>query len=276
MAGDRLDQRRIEVATGLRRRELDDPVGGVRGDAEAEPGEHSPVDALAGAEQIVDRGDEEGEVEHELAHPLAELRQSLGRLQVVEADQVDEQEGGEERDHDPRCPWQRPVAAAEAAQEVSADEEDRDHLGEGDLPGDVPEELLEAHREDGREEQKVGDAAGGHQAVWSSSSESSSTRLRREMRSRSSGRSAVPFSCPARQRASSPRSASRIASVSSGGTTTPASASRIRFAAAPAGGTAARIGRSAARYSKSLPGSTGVPRSPACGRSSSSASESRW
>src|SRR4029453_6733676 len=73
MPGDRLDQRRIEIATGLRPRELDDPVGGVRGDPEAEPGEHPPVDALTRAEEIVDRCDEEGEVDHELAHPLAEL-----------------------------------------------------------------------------------------------------------------------------------------------------------------------------------------------------------
>src|SRR5205085_6011837 len=158
--------------------------------------------------------------------------------------------------HHHRRPRQRAVAAAESAQQVGADEEDRDHLGEGDLSGDVPEELLEAHREDGGVEEKVGDAARGHghQAISSSSSESSSTRRRLEMRSRSSGRSGVPFSCPARQRASSPSSASRIASVSSGGTTTPAPASRIRFAAAPAGGTAARIGRSAAGYSKDFPG----------------------
>ena len=80
---------------------------------------------------------------------------------------------------------------------------------------------------------------------------------------------------PFRKRATSPSSASRSASTSSGGATTPAPVSRISSAAAPSGGTAARIGRSAARYSKTFPESTPLPRPPASGIRSSSASESR-
>ena len=71
------------------------------------------------------------------------------------------------------------------------------------------------------------------------------------------------------------RSARAIPSTSSGATTTPAPVSRISSAAAPSGGTSARIGRSAARYSKTLPESTPLPRPPASGIRSSSASESR-
>ena len=71
------------------------------------------------------------------------------------------------------------------------------------------------------------------------------------------------------------RARSSIASTSSGGATTPAPVSRIRSAAAPSGGTSARIGRSAARYSKTLPERTPLPRPPASGIRSSSASESR-
>src|SRR5947208_15896717 len=47
MAGDRLDQRRIEVVAGLCGRELEYAVAGVRGNPEAEPSQHPPVDALA-------------------------------------------------------------------------------------------------------------------------------------------------------------------------------------------------------------------------------------
>src|SRR5207237_3560954 len=100
MAGDRLDERRVEVAAGLCREQLEDAVDRVECDAGAEPAEQPPVDALARMSEVVDRGDEEREMEDELAEPLAELRQSLRRLEVVEADQVDEQEEPEEGDHE--------------------------------------------------------------------------------------------------------------------------------------------------------------------------------
>ena len=163
MAGQRPDQDRVEVVPGLRGRELEHAVARVDGDAEAEPDEHSPVDPFARASDVIDRRGEEREVNDELADPLAELGQRLVRLQVVEADEVDEQEGAEERDHDPRRPRQRAVRTAETAQQVGPDEEDREHLREADLAGDVPVELLEAHREDGGEEQEVGQAARRHQ-----------------------------------------------------------------------------------------------------------------
>ena len=109
-----------------------------------------------------------------------------------------------------------------------------------------------------------------------SSSAVSSTAARRESRSCSCGRaSSTAGRPPSRKRACRPASASRSASTSSGGATTPAPDSRIRSAAAPSGGTAARIGRPAARYSNTFPESTPLPRPPASGIRSSSASESR-
>src|SRR5207244_2589830 len=206
--------------------------------------------------------DEEREMEDELAEPLAELRQSLRRLEVVEADQVDEQEEPEEGDHEAGRARQAPGPVVQPPPRVSGQEEDREDLGEADLPGDVPVELLEAHREHGREEEHVREAARGHQATPCSSSASSPTRARREIRSRRPGSSGRPSRAPARQRDSRPTSASRIAPASSGGTTMPAFASRIRRAAAPSGATAARIGRSAARDSKIFAGSTGPTLSP--------------
>src|SRR6185503_20505877 len=69
----------------------------------------------------------------------------------------------------------------------------------------------------------------------------SSTRVRRERRSRHSGESSTSGSPPPRQRPWSSASAARIAVGSSGDATTPASVARISSAAAPSGGTAARI-----------------------------------
>src|SRR5262249_59242953 len=96
VAGERLDQDGVEVVPRLRGEELEDAVGGIRRDAKAEPGQHPPVDALARVREVVDRCDEEREVKDELADPLPELRQRLRRLEVVEADQINEQEGREE------------------------------------------------------------------------------------------------------------------------------------------------------------------------------------
>ena len=147
------------------------------------------------------------------------------------------------------------------------------------MPGDLPLQLRERDREDGREEEAR--RRPGRAAARSSRASGRAPRAPRRGRGARAG-SASPPGSRSRQAAvrrsarAARRARSCIASTSSGGATTPAPVSRIRSAAAPSGGTAARIGRSAARYSKTFPERTPLPRPPASGIRSSSASESRW
>ena len=104
---------------------------------------------------------------------------------------------------------------------------------------------------------------------------SSSTRVRRDTLARHSSERDVSASVPACQRSRSSSAQPSCRRRRRARRRRPRSP-RISSAAAPSGGTSARIGRSAARYSNTLPLSTPLPRPPASGISSRSASESRW
>ena len=60
--------------------------------------ERAPVEALAAPGDERDRGDEEEEVEQELDEPLPHWSSASVVLEVEEPEQVDEQEGHEERE----------------------------------------------------------------------------------------------------------------------------------------------------------------------------------
>src|SRR4051794_851878 len=285
-ARERVEDEVVQAVAGELGAELEDSVDGVRGEADCEPAECPPEEALAALREVADRRHEEGEVDDELRHPLAELGQPLLRVDVPEPRELDERESREEAQHDRA----RSRQWAALGRDVRNQEQDRRDVIAPDLARDVPVHLLEGRDEEGREEEPRHDAflgarhhdgpaggeCGGSHARLLSRSASSSTRPLRESRRRQSSESGVPSRLPACQRRWRSCSASRSASTSSDGTTTPAAVSRTSFAAAPSGGTAARIGRSAARYSKIFPVRTPRPRPPDSGIRRSSASESRW
>src|SRR5581483_6287362 len=198
-----------------------------------ERGERAPVAALAARSEICDRGAEQEEVQQELHHPLAELRQALLRLDVEEADEVDEQERGEE-DSDDRERARRATVPRERERD---EEEEREDVADLDIAGDVPVDLFERAAERRRVEQELrrlreprdgarrgggsGDGGGCHRILRRRSA-SSSTRAARESRSRCAGSSFTDSSVPFRQRSCSSASASRSAAGSSGAATTPA------------------------------------------------------
>src|SRR5213075_2466591 len=95
-ARERREQRMVEVVPGFGRDKLQHAVGGVRGHAREEPAERPPVELARAAGQVRDRSRKEEEVDQELHHPLAELRKGLVRLEVEEADQIDEEERAQE------------------------------------------------------------------------------------------------------------------------------------------------------------------------------------
>ena len=184
-AGDRREQRLVEVdPEHLGRAELDDPVGGIRDEAAQEHRERRPVEALRlRRDEVRDPGDEEEEVEQELDHPLGPLGERLLGLEVEEPDQVDEQEGGEEERRDRRAPRQPPVSGSDPRPGQGDEEDDGQDVGEAQRARDLPLELGERDREDGREEERVDDRPGprrGHSERRSSAS--SSARARRERR----------------------------------------------------------------------------------------------
>src|SRR6266550_4519718 len=284
-ARERVEEEAVEAVAGELGAELEDPVDGVRDEADREPAERPPEEALAALREVADRRDEEGEVDDELHHPLRELGQPLLRVDVPEPGEIDEREGREESEHDRARSRQRPTLG----RNVGDQEQDRRDVVEPDLARDVPVHLLERGHEEGGEEEPLHDAllrarhrddpfgserGGGHPKLLSKSA-SSSTRSPRERRLRHSSESGEPSRLPAFQRRWRSSSASRSAPSSAEGTTTPAPVSCTSFAAAPSGGTAARIGRSAARYSKIFPVRTPRPRPPDSGIRSRSASESR-
>src|SRR5581483_9898727 len=268
-AGDRREERRVQVAAAPRDEELCDPVERVHRDPPAEPAERPPEVALPAAREPHDRGREEREVDRPLRQALPPLSQRVGVREVEVSDQVHEQERREEAQHDRRRPRHEEARRRERER---PEEAERKHVGEGDRAGEVPVDLLERDAEHRREEEEARRLP----HVSSSRRRASSwTRARLDTFRRHSSDRGGASSEPARQRPCRSASAAVSPSTSSGATTTPAPASRIRAAAAPSGGTAARIGRSAARYSKTLPESTPLPRPPASGIRSSSASESR-
>src|SRR6266550_814085 len=284
-ARERVEEEAVETVAGELGAELEDPVDGIRDEADREPAERPPEEALAPLCEVADRRDEEGEVDDELHHPFRELGQPLLRVDVPEPGEIDEREGREESEHDRTRSRQRPALG----RDVGDEEQNRRDVVEADLARDVPVHLLEGGHEEGGEEEPLHDALlrarhgdgplgrerGGRQARLLSRSASSSTRSPRERRMRHSSESGVPSRLPAFQRRCRSSSASRRAPSSSEGTTTPAPVSCTSFAAAPSGGTAARIGRSAARYSKIFPVRTPRPRPPDSGIRRSSTSESR-
>ena len=75
---------------GARREQLENAVDAVRRDSGAEPAEGAPVEAPPPLNEVGHSRREEEEVEDELHHPLRELVDALLRLEVEEAEQVDE------------------------------------------------------------------------------------------------------------------------------------------------------------------------------------------
>ena len=122
-------------------------------------------------------------MEQELDHPLRPLGERLLGLEVEEADQVDEQEGREEERRGRRAPREPPVAGSDPRSGQGDEEDAGQDVGEAQRARDLPLELRERDREDGREEERVDDGPGprrGHSERRSSAS--SSARARRERR----------------------------------------------------------------------------------------------
>src|SRR5436190_21292867 len=149
----------VQVEPGTRCEELHDAVARVEDEACAEDADRLPVGPLRATREVRDAGDQEEEVDAELEHPLPELRRPLRRVEVEEADEVDEQERGGEDEHDPRRPRQATVPAADPVERVEGEEEDGEDVGEADCAGDVPVDLLEGNREERGKEEEAEQAA---------------------------------------------------------------------------------------------------------------------
>ncbi len=218
-ARERVEDEVVEAVAGDLGAELEDPVDGVRDEADREPAERAPEEPLPALREVADRRDEEGEVDDELRHPFRELGQPLLRVDVPEPREIDEREGREEAEHDRARSRQR----AALGRDVRDQEQDRRDVVEPDLAGDVPVHLLEGRDEEGGEEEprhdpllgaRHGDGAaggergGGHARLLSRSA-SSSTRPPRASRVRHSSESGVPSRLPACQRRWRSSSASR-------------------------------------------------------------------
>ena len=147
----------VEVVAGDRRAELEDPVDGVRDEAEREPGDRAPVERLAATREIGDRRDHERPVDDELRHPLPELRQPLLRLDVPEAGEVDEREGGDEGEDD-GARARELLLALPLARDKREEEQDRREVVDSELAAEVPVHLLEGRDEERREEERRRDA----------------------------------------------------------------------------------------------------------------------
>jgi len=97
--GERGEHRPVEVVSRARGEKLKDAVGRVCRHSGDEEAERTPVESRRAAPQARHRREEEAEVECELDHPLAELREGVAGLEVEVAGQVDQQEGDEESEH---------------------------------------------------------------------------------------------------------------------------------------------------------------------------------
>jgi hypothetical protein len=86
-------------------------------------------------------------VDQPLHEPFAVLVEGLARLQVEEADQVDEQERDEEGEQDGGGARHRPGPPPEAVECVGQQEADRRQVGEEDRAGHVPLHLGEGGAE---------------------------------------------------------------------------------------------------------------------------------
>src|SRR5207237_9872288 len=109
------------------------------------------------------------------------------RLEVEEADQVDQQEAAEEEEqHRGGSRYARVRGTAEAVERVDAEEAQRRDVRDRDLAEDVPVHLLEGGAEDRGQEEERDERALSHQRL-SRSSANSSTRASRERPPRCSG-----------------------------------------------------------------------------------------
>ena len=215
-------------------------------------------------------------MEEELDQPLPPLRERRRRLEVEEPEQVDGEEGEEEPERDGGRAGEAAVEMLDPAQRERDQEQRREDVREREVAPDAPVDLLERDGRDRGEEEDVDERLATAHASDLSSSAVSSTRVSRASFRRHSSESVTSGSPPFRNRrsSSSERLAERV-DVVRRQQRRPAPVSRIRSAAAPSGGTAARIGRPDAMYSNTFPESTPLPRPPASGISSRSASESR-
>src|SRR4029453_8385078 len=197
-AGDGVQEERVEVAAGLGGQQLQDAVGPVRGDPAEEPRERLPVEVERFAREVDDARDQEAEVEQPLDEALHELVEGLARLQVEEADQVDQQEREQERAQDPGRAWCRLGAAAETVEGVEEQEAAAREVGEEEVAAGAPLHLGERAAEGGGEEEERDEPAllrlgtnprargrDRRHSRLQSSSASSSTPVLRERRGRS-------------------------------------------------------------------------------------------
>ncbi len=153
---DRLDQDLVEVRPRhLGEGELDDAVAGVEGDPAAEGGQRVPVEPHAPPRDQGNAGHEEAEVQDELHHPLRPLRERLARVEVVEAEQVDDRKRGEEGEPDDGGARELRVPPLEAIPREEDEEDGGQDVRERERARELPLQLVERDREDRGEEQPV-------------------------------------------------------------------------------------------------------------------------
>src|SRR5262249_8722168 len=209
--GDGLEEDRVEVRAGLREHELDDAVRRVERDPATEGCERVPVEARAAAAEQSDAGDEEAEMEDELHHPLGPLRERFARVEVVEADEVEQREREEEGERDRRRSAEARVTPLDAIPREDDEIDGREEIRQRQRARDVPLQLVERDGDDREQEEAVekpvledavsrrspgqGDSVTRH-ATAPMSSAISSTRARRERRSSSARASSTVGSPP--------------------------------------------------------------------------------
>ena len=151
-------------------------------------------------------------MQHELDHALAVLRQRLLGVEVEVADEVDEQEGCEERERHDGGARQARVASLEAVPEEDDEKPGRENVGDREVGPDGPLDLCEADDEDRREEEAVERRLGEnslsppaqhecvrrHPTISCRSSAVSSTRACRESECRTSSGSTTAGRPPSR------------------------------------------------------------------------------
>ena len=130
-------------------------------------------------------------------------------VSIVEvAERYDERKGEPEARDDGGCAREPAVVPREPLDRPEDEEGDREDVGEADRARDVPVDLLERDAEDRREEEKAGDS---HSDAPQQLGQLLDARSPAPAGASSRGSSGVPSRSPARQRACSPSSASRIA-----------------------------------------------------------------
>src|SRR5262249_8837054 len=135
------------------------------------------------AEQVDDADDDEAEVDQPLDDPLHVLVERLRRLQVEEADHVDEQEAREEEEEHRRGARDTPVRRPpEPVDRPDPEEAERGNVRERDLAEKFPGPLPEGRAEDRAQEEKLDERALADSRAYRphSSSPSSSPRASRE------------------------------------------------------------------------------------------------